>query len=75
MVKNKNRGILRSNPLLFMPAELINLSEQLQNLQVVFQNALSSNKSIEELAELRIQIVEIQDKIIDSERSFAALRN
>jgi hypothetical protein len=58
-----------------MPAELINLNEQLQNLQVVFQNALAANKSIEELAELRIQIIEIQDKIIEREKSIAALSN
>jgi hypothetical protein len=58
-----------------MPIQLTNLNEQLQNLQVVYQSAFAANRPIEELAELRIYINEVQEKIAEREKYLADHKN
>lgn len=47
-----------------MPAELLTLTEQLENLQVLYLSALKELKPEEELARLRAAIIDLQDRII-----------
>jgi hypothetical protein len=52
-----------------MPAELLNLQEQLANLQVVYEAALRSDITThDDLVKLRQQILDIQSKIIQRKK-------
>lgn len=58
-----------------MPAELLSLKEQLQNIQVVYLSAVEHNKPNEDLEKLRNQIVELQERIIQREEMLAQREN
>ena len=47
-----------------MPAELLSLREQLQNLHIVYEDALEKDRPRDEIEKLRQQILEIHEKII-----------
>lgn len=47
-----------------MPADLLSLKEQLQNLQVILEGALKHGRDNEILSKLREQITIVQTKII-----------
>ena len=52
-----------------MPAELLNLEEQLANLHVVYDNALKSNTATEDqLAKLREQMATVMSQIIQRKK-------
>jgi hypothetical protein len=51
-----------------MPAELLNLKEQLQNLRILFEDAIHSKKSSDDLEKLRQQILNVQEKILNREQ-------
>jgi hypothetical protein len=56
-----------------MPAELINLNEQLLNIKTIYEDALLGDKSIEEIKKLNNQIKQIE-KLIEKRKEII-LRN
>lgn len=48
-----------------MPAELLELTEKLANLQALYIAGIKANKPPEEIDKLRHSIIQLQDEVLD----------